>query len=47
LVAVTHDDKILGRLDEIFSLRDGRLEADTGFDPSRADGPGAAGRRMP
>jgi len=47
IIAVTHDDKILDRLDEIFSLPDGLLEADTGGDPSRADGPDAGGRRMP
>jgi len=47
IIAVTHDDKILDRLDEIFSLRDGRLEADTGGDLSRDDGPDAGGRRMP
>ena len=26
IIAVTHDDKILGRFDKLFHLRDGRLE---------------------
>jgi putative ABC transport system ATP-binding protein len=26
IIAVTHDEKIIGRLDRIFQLRDGRLE---------------------
>lgn len=30
IIAVTHDEKIFDRFDHIFSLRDGRLEADTG-----------------
>ena len=25
IIAVTHDDKIIGRLDRIYRLRDGRL----------------------
>ncbi|MBN9245024.1 MAG: ABC transporter ATP-binding protein [Mesorhizobium sp.] len=29
IIAVTHDEKIFDRFDRIFSLRDGRLEADT------------------
>jgi putative ABC transport system ATP-binding protein len=28
IIAVTHDEKIIGRLDRIFRLRDGRLEHD-------------------
>jgi putative ABC transport system ATP-binding protein len=27
IIAVTHDEKILGRLDRIFRLRDGRLDS--------------------
>jgi putative ABC transport system ATP-binding protein len=29
IIAVTHDDKIFGRFDKLFRLRDGRLETDT------------------
>jgi ABC-type sulfate/molybdate transport systems ATPase subunit len=36
IIAVTHDEKIIGRLDRIFRLRDGRLEDDR--DSARAWG---------
>jgi putative ABC transport system ATP-binding protein len=41
IIVVTHDEMILDRFDDIFRLRDGRLESDTAGRPPRAGAPAA------